>query len=222
MVLPFVCIFVYVWWMNWCLFDFITFEYFSYFFSFSYVKRITIMSWGGGGNVALSCPHPTYTRCRGKVCTRDLTCDICAGWSSAQWEAFAKKRSYAERKRSRPSGSLPTAPKNSPRVGLLRKSSTPRLLLLPSLQEGRLRGRGLGMQLVLRPVRLPLLSLDLGPARGVEVSLVARPVRASALLSPLLLWELGRGGCLFAADAPCPLCFLGCLSPLITARSATW
>ena len=60
--------------------------------------------------------------------------------------------------------------------GLLRKSSTLRLLLLPSLQEGRLRGRSLGMHLVLRPVRLPLLPLDLGPARGVKVSLVARLV----------------------------------------------
>ena len=61
-------------------------------------------------------PHPTCTRCRGKVCTRDLTCDICAEWSSAQWEAFAKKRSNAERKRSCPSGSLPPAPKTSPRA----------------------------------------------------------------------------------------------------------
>ena len=23
-------------------------------------------------------PHPTCTRCRGKVCTKDLTCDFCA------------------------------------------------------------------------------------------------------------------------------------------------
>ena len=88
---------------------------------------------------------------------------------------------------------------------LLRKSSTPRLLLLlPSLQEGRLRGRGLGMHLVLRPVRFPLLPLDLGPARGVEVSLVARPVRASALLSPLLLRELGRRELLVHSGRPLP------------------
>ena len=63
-------------------------------------------------------PHPTCTRCRGRVCTKDLSCDICVDWSSAQWEAFAKKRSYAERKRSvRPSGSsLPPAPKTSSEV----------------------------------------------------------------------------------------------------------
>ena len=39
-------------------------------------------------------PHPTCTRCRGKVCTKDLTCDFCAVWSAEQWELFAKKRSY--------------------------------------------------------------------------------------------------------------------------------
>ena len=36
-------------------------------------------------------PHPTCTRCRGKICTRDMTCDFCAVWSAEQWELFAKK-----------------------------------------------------------------------------------------------------------------------------------
>ena len=89
--------------------------------------------------------------------------------------------------------------------GLLRKSCTLRPLPLPSLQEGRLRGRSLGMHLVLRPVRLPLLLLDLGPARGVEVSLVARLVRASALLPPRLLRELGRGKLLVRSGVPLPV-----------------
>ena len=61
-------------------------------------------------------PHPTCTRCRGKICTKDLTCDFCVGWSSSQWEALAKKRTYKERKCSRPSGSLPPATKTSPRA----------------------------------------------------------------------------------------------------------
>ena len=61
-------------------------------------------------------PHPTCTRCRGKICIKDLTCDFCIGWSSSQWEAFAKKRTYKERKRPRPSGSLPPATKTSPRA----------------------------------------------------------------------------------------------------------
>ena len=59
-------------------------------------------------------PHPTCTRCRGKVCTKDLTCDFCAVWSAEQWELFSKKRSYKERKR--PSGSVPPAQQASPRA----------------------------------------------------------------------------------------------------------
>ena len=63
-------------------------------------------------------PHPTCTRCRGRVCTKDMTCDFCVGWSPSQWEAFAKKRAYKDRKRSsRPSGALPTAAATSPRAG---------------------------------------------------------------------------------------------------------
>ena len=60
-------------------------------------------------------PHPTCTRCRGRVCTRDMTCDFCAVWSAEQWALFAKKRSYKERK-SRPSGSAPPAQQTSPRA----------------------------------------------------------------------------------------------------------
>ena len=60
-------------------------------------------------------PHPTCTRCRGKVCTKDLTCDFCAAWSVEQLEQFAKKRSYKERKK-RPSGSVPPAQQTSPRA----------------------------------------------------------------------------------------------------------
>ena len=63
-------------------------------------------------------PHPTCTRCRGRVCTRDMTCDFCVGWSPSQWEAFAKKRAYEDWKRSsRPSGALPTAEASSPHAG---------------------------------------------------------------------------------------------------------
>ena len=64
-------------------------------------------------------PHPTCTRCRGRICTKDMTCDICADWSVAQWEQFVKKRSYKDRKKSsssRPSGSVPPAPLTSPRA----------------------------------------------------------------------------------------------------------
>ena len=60
-------------------------------------------------------PHPTCTRCRGRVCTRDMTCDFCAVWSAEQWALFAKKRSYKERKHC-PSGSAPPAQQTSPRA----------------------------------------------------------------------------------------------------------
>ena len=60
-------------------------------------------------------PHPTCTRCRGRICTKDMTCDFCAVWSAEQWALFAKKRSYKERKH-RPSGSAPPAQQPSPRA----------------------------------------------------------------------------------------------------------
>ena len=60
-------------------------------------------------------PHPTCTRCRGSICTKDMTCDFCAVWSAEQWALFAKKRSYKERKH-RPSGSAPPAQQTSPRA----------------------------------------------------------------------------------------------------------
>ena len=52
----------------------------------------------------------------GKICTKDLTCDFCAAWSAEQWERFLKKRSYKERKKHRPSGSVPPAQQTSPRA----------------------------------------------------------------------------------------------------------
>ena len=62
-------------------------------------------------------PHPTCSRCRGKICTMEMTCDICADWSVAQWEQFVKKRAYKDRKKpSCPSGSVPPAPLTSPRA----------------------------------------------------------------------------------------------------------
>ena len=61
-------------------------------------------------------PHPTCARCRGKISTKDLTCDFCAVWSAEQWERFLKKRSYKERKKHRPSGSVPPAQQTSPRA----------------------------------------------------------------------------------------------------------
>ena len=61
-------------------------------------------------------PHPTCARCRGKICTKDLTCDFCAVWSAEQWDCFTKKRSYKARKKPRPSGSVPPTQQTSPRA----------------------------------------------------------------------------------------------------------
>ena len=114
-------LFVYVWWMDWIPCDF------SLSFSFLFLL-IAIMSrelriCPGVGDRKCGAflsrldrdPHPTCTRCRGKVCTKDMTCDFCAVWSAEQWELFAKKRSYKERKQ-RPSGSVPPAQQTSPRA----------------------------------------------------------------------------------------------------------
>ena len=105
--------------MDWCL----LLEYFPSLF-FICVKRIKTVLGCWAENVVLSCPHwtgnPTQLALgvgRGKICTKDLTCDFCVGWSLSQGEAFAKKRIYKERKRSSPSGSLPPATKTSPRAG---------------------------------------------------------------------------------------------------------
>ena len=85
-------------------------------------------------------PHPTCTRCRGKVCTKDLTFDFCAVWSAEQWELFAKKRSYKERKK-RPSGSVPPAQQTSPRVetssGVSRPGTSSSSSSRPSSGQGK-------------------------------------------------------------------------------------
>ena len=62
-----------------------------------------------------------------------LTCDFCAVWSAAQWERFNKKRSYQDRKKHRPSGSVPPAQQTSPVRKLLREFRALGLLLLPAL-----------------------------------------------------------------------------------------
>ena len=136
--------------MDWCLFDYLNLSiFFLTSFSFSYVKRIKTLSWGGGRKCGafLSSwgrdPHPICTRCRGKICTKDMTCDFCVGWSPLQWEAFAKKRSYKDRKRSsRPSGSLPSATAISPRAETSSEVLRPEASSSSSLPSGGQAKRG--------------------------------------------------------------------------------
>ena len=148
-------------------------------------------------------PHPTCARCRGKICTRDMTCDFCVDWSPGQWELFARKRAYKERKRSRPSGSVPPAPGAMPPRELLRKFRSLGLPppLFPALQGGRIRGEGgLRVHLVLCPGRLPPLLLDLGLARGGGgLWTFVRGARARLYL----FGSWGGRGCSVTTDSPC-------------------
>ena len=135
-------------------------------------------------------PHPTCTRCRGKVCTEDLTCDFCAVWSAEQWELFSKKRSYKERKR--PSGSVPPAQQTSPRTETSSGVSCPGTSFSSSSRplggQGKHEGSR-GAPGVVSGGGLPLLPLDLGPARGVGGPLGIRLGRAGSLTLLLLLRE---------------------------------
>ena len=86
-------------------------------------------------------PHPTCARCRGKICTKELTCDFCAVWSAEQWDRFTKKRSYKERKKHRPSGSVPPAQQTSPRretsSGVSRPGTSSNSSSLPLGRQGK-------------------------------------------------------------------------------------
>ena len=74
-------------------------------------------------------PHPTCARCRGRKCTSDMTCDICRGWSVAQWESFHRKHLYSGRNKSIPRHSgVSTA---SPTIPPLSLASTEAASLLP-------------------------------------------------------------------------------------------
>ena len=79
------------------------------------------------------------------MCTIDMTCEICADWSAAQWEQFVKKRSYKDRKKpSRPSGSVPPAPLASPRAetpsGVSQPGTSSSSLSRPSGGQGKREG----------------------------------------------------------------------------------
>ena len=121
-----------------------------------------------------SLTHPTCARCRGKICTRDMTCDFCVGWSPAQWELFAKKRTYKERKRSRPSGSVPPAPEAMTRAGT--SSEVPQ----PGTSSSSFSRPSGGQD---KRGGSPGCTWCCVPGGGGGVSLDIRPLRASAPLS---------------------------------------
>ena len=157
-------------------------------------------------------PHPTCARCRGKICTRDMTCDFCVGWSPGQWELFAKKRTYKECKRSRPSGSVPHAPGATPRSGTSLEVPQPGTssssFSRPSGGQDKGEGGSQGAPGVVSreassPPARPRSSESGGGGGGVSLDI--RPLRASAPLSLQPLRELGRGRLLGPRRTP-PAC----------------
>ena len=137
-------------------------------------------------------PHPTCARCRGKICTSTLTCDVCAVWSGVQWERFYKKRSYKERKKHRPSGSVPPEQQPSPCAetssGVSRPGTSSSSSSHPLGGQERQEGSQGASGVVSRWAPSP-------PARGVGVPLGFRLGRAGSLPLLLLLreramWEL--------------------------------
>ena len=77
------------------------------------------------------------------------------------------------------------------------------------------------MHLVLRPVRLPLLPLDLGLARGVEVSLDIRLLHASAPVSSAPSGAAEGEVARSQRTSPARAASTVASPPLITARFAT-
>ena len=167
-------------------------------------------------------PHPTCARCRGKICTKDLTCDFCADWSAVQWERFTKKRSYKERKKSRPSGSVPSAPQTSPRAetssGVSRPGTSSSSSSLPLGGQGRQEGSQGAPSVVSEGAPSPL-ARSRSSERGGSASRQSSGARSRFSFS----FGSGRSGsCLLAADSLFPRLRLGCLSPILTARSTMW
>ena len=167
-------------------------------------------------------PHPTCTRCRGKVCTRDMTCDFCAVWSAEQWALFSKKRSYKERK-SRPSGSAPPAQQTSPRAetssGVSRPGTSSASSSRPLGGQGKPEGSRGAPGVVSGRASSP--PARLGRARGVEVLLGSCLAWAGSLPPLLCLRAVECGSCPLSTDFPFPCLRVCGLSLILTACSTT-
>ena len=137
-------------------------------------------------------PHPTCARCRGKICTKDLTCDFCAVWSAEQWERFLKKRSYKERKKHRPSGSVSPAQQTSPRAETSSGVSHPGTSSSSSSRPLGGQGGGGGSREAPSPPARPRSSEKGGSASGLS-SGAGRLAPASPSPSPSGAGEVGVG-----------------------------
>ena len=94
-------------------------------------------------------------------------------------------------------------------------------LLFPTLQVGRIRGGSQGAPGVVSCEASSPPAWPRSSKRGGEClwTFVRCALVRLCLFSPFGSW--GGGGCSVAAGYPCPRHFLGCISPLITARSTT-
>ena len=124
-----------------------------------------------------------------------LTCDFCAVWSAAQWERFNKKRSYKERKKHRPSGSVPPAQQTSPRAETSKGVSRPGTSSSSSTRPLRGQGEQEGSQGAPGVVSGGAPSPTARPRSSERVPLGCRLGRVGSLPLLLLLrerakWEL--------------------------------
>ena len=165
-------------------------------------------------------PHSTCARCRGKICTKDLTCDFCAVWSAEQWEHFTKKRSYKERKKHRPSGSVPPTQQTSPRAETssgVSRPGTSSSSSLPLGGQGK-QGGSQGAPGVMSGGASSPPARPRSSERGGSASGHSSGARSRFSFS----FGSGRSGsCPLAADSPFPRLRLRRLSPILTARSMT-
>ena len=80
-------------------------------------------------------PHPTCTRCRGRSCSYNSTCNTCDGWLLDQWEHYrlTGKRAYAGRSKSssRHAGDPIDSASNSPLSPASTRSVSPSPPSLP-------------------------------------------------------------------------------------------
>ena len=143
--------------------------------------------------------------------------------SAEQWELFAKKRSYKERKH-RPSGSAPPAQQTSPRAetssGVSRPGTSSASSSCPlggqEKQEGSRGAPGVVLGGAPSPPARPRSS-----ERGGSASRLASGVSGLAPSSPSPSGGRRSGSCPLTTDTPFPRLRVCGLSPILSARSTT-
>ena len=152
-------------------------------------------------------PHPTCTRCRGKVCTKDMTCDFCAVWSAEQWDLFAQEK-ILQRTETSPFRLCSLCSADLPRRGNFFGSFAPWdffFFFFPPFRWGRGSRGGLGVHLVLCLVGLPPLpARSRSSERGGSASRHLSGVGGLASSSPLPSGWWRWGSCPLSTDFPFP------------------